>query len=399
MKTKILIIILSATCVVIGSVGCGEMQSNESIPEMPTSFNDYDFSLVEIASDISFIPISSQEIMEPIYEIKYFDPYFLIKTRGQKLYRIWKDGRLFDVLDKFGRGPDEYMAISNFHVNRNGDIIINTAREKRLRIYNDSLDFESSIPYPKDVEDSDIRWINDTPYLFTLPIGKPSKYDWVSMDMEGNIIDSVVYDGQGVTIYQSSEGSLQVFGSSNVRYRYRQTSDTIYEIGENGYQPVYSINRFFDDGLRMSSIDEVTSHPKTLAELNELFSLEGKRDIYRIFDLGLNWIIQYRSEDSETVLLNRRENKSYLIRTKSSMPKLFNDFVGAGDIRISGTIEVDHEKYIISYMDAYEFITLVSSDSFIKGKPVMPEKKKEMQGIAARLTEDDNPILILLKLK
>ena len=73
--------------------------------------------------------------------------------------------------------------------------------------------------------------------------------------------------------------------------------------------------------------------------------------------------------------------------------------MGAGDIWIRGIIDVDHEMYILSYMDTFEFKSLVESEAFINGEPLLPSKKKEMQILANKLSENDNPVLMLLKLK
>ena len=386
-------------CLVVICTACNTERTNESIPELPTALEECDFSLMDIASDLIIIPLGSETIMGSIREIKYIDPFFLIKTSDHKLYRVAKDGSIFDILDKKGRGPEEYLGITSFHVNSNGDVIISTATEKHVMIYSDSLNFLRYIPYPKDVEESYMYWVNDTPYFFPLPIAKTSKYDWISIDYEGNILDSRKYTGLGIKTIFTSEGSLQLFGNSEKFYRYRETSDTIFEMDKNGYRPVYTINRIFDDGLRMLTIEEATRDIKSVAEVTEISSINGRRIIEKIFDLGLNWIIHYRSEKCETVLLNRKENKSYIIGSGKYLPKLHNDIVGAGDIWIRGVIEMNYEKYILSYLDAFDFMSLVESEAFINGEPLLPSKKKEMQILAEKLSENDNPILMLLKLK
>lgn len=388
------------TCLILLSISCSTENPSARIPEMPTAIEECEFSLDDIASNISFIPLSSRELMQSIMEVKYFEPYFHIKTKDQKLYRFQKDGRLLDILYKCGRGPEEYMAINNFHADSEGNVIINTATEKRQMIYNNQLKFKQSISYPEGLDESYAYWINDKSIFFPLSIGKPMEYDWLRVDDEGGIIADKRYHDPGIRITFSNSASLLVFGIGDSLYRYRETSDTIFKIYRDGFEPIYTINRMFDDGLRMLTIEEVTRDITNLAELTPIVSREGKRRIQNIFDLGSNWIIHYRSEKYETVLFNRKENKFYLIASDiKSLPKLYNDFTGASDFCIKGIIEMEDCRYLLSYIDAYEFLNLTKSKEFSNGTPLLPLKKKEMKALADTISEDDNPVLILLKLK
>jgi hypothetical protein len=54
---------------------------------------------------------------------------------------------------------------------------------------------------------------------------------------------------------------------------------------------------------------------------------------------------------------------------------------------------------MVGFMHAYEFIDYINSSTFKNSTPLFPEKKKELEKLANSLTENDNPVLMLVKLK
>ena len=54
---------------------------------------------------------------------------------------------------------------------------------------------------------------------------------------------------------------------------------------------------------------------------------------------------------------------------------------------------------VISWINAYELKDYVGSEDFKNSTPKYPEKKKELEKLANSLDENDNPVLMLVKLK
>jgi hypothetical protein len=50
-------------------------------------------------------------------------------------------------------------------------------------------------------------------------------------------------------------------------------------------------------------------------------------------------------------------------------------------------------------IDAMKFKKHIASEEFRNSKPKYPEKKKELEKLAASLKETDNPVLVLVRLK
>jgi hypothetical protein len=75
---------------------------------------------------------------------------------------------------------------------------------------------------------------------------------------------------------------------------------------------------------------------------------------------------------------------------------LINDLDGGPNI-LPKTIKDDNT--IIGWVDALKLKVHVASEAFKKSTPKYPEKKKELEMLANRLKETDNPVLVLVRLK
>jgi hypothetical protein len=50
-------------------------------------------------------------------------------------------------------------------------------------------------------------------------------------------------------------------------------------------------------------------------------------------------------------------------------------------------------------IDSWQIKSHVESPGFSNTKPTLPEKKEELEKLAARLKETDNPVIVLVRLK
>ena len=56
-------------------------------------------------------------------------------------------------------------------------------------------------------------------------------------------------------------------------------------------------------------------------------------------------------------------------------------------------------EYVGAYIDAFQLKVHVASAAFKSSTPKCPEKKKELAKLANSLKDDDNPVLMLVRLK
>ena len=58
-----------------------------------------------------------------------------------------------------------------------------------------------------------------------------------------------------------------------------------------------------------------------------------------------------------------------------------------------------NDTLIVGWFEAFELKMYVASETFKNSTPKYPEKKEELEKLAASLDENDNPVLMLVKLK
>jgi hypothetical protein len=73
-----------------------------------------------------------------------------------------------------------------------------------------------------------------------------------------------------------------------------------------------------------------------------------------------------------------------------------NDLDGGPNIDLKLTKD---DNTVLSWINAYELKQHIESKDFKNSTPKYPEKKKELEKLANSLNENDNPVLMLVKLK
>jgi len=96
---------------------------------------------------------------------------------------------------------------------------------------------------------------------------------------------------------------------------------------------------------------------------------------------------------------------SYLVNSatahkdKLTQIGLYNDWIGAGTIFPNNVLKINDYLYLLSVKDASRLLQESKTNDFINGIPRRPEIRKRLQELTDTLQLEDNPVLILLKLK
>jgi hypothetical protein len=75
---------------------------------------------------------------------------------------------------------------------------------------------------------------------------------------------------------------------------------------------------------------------------------------------------------------------------------LINDLDGGPNI---WPRTVRDDSTIVSWIEAMKFKKYVTSDAFKNSNPKYPDKKKELEKLVNSIQENDNPIIMLIKVK
>lgn len=150
-----------------------------------------------------------------------------------------------------------------------------------------------------------------------------------------------------------------------------------------------SSDRRFTPELRSQIIRELSSDPGGSSEgiirsviQNNLFETQ-------------NFLFYSYGYDKKTRMLiyNRSTGKGVEIEGKTGIK---NDLDGGPNIQLK--MKKD-DNTIFSWIDAYQLKAWVSTEDFKNSTPKHPENKKELEKLANSLNENDNPVLMIVKLK
>jgi len=383
-----------------GIIACVD-SSKISLHKFPTDFQTVSFSLSDIFSELEIIQLDNIEPITKPLDIIYSDSTFIIPTWTGKIFRYYRDGTLIDVVDMKGSGPGEYSGIVDLIIHDDSIYINVGAAGKKILVFDYEYNFHRAINYPYDITFGKLIMYHNSFYMFTRPLGYMPEIDWVSFDLSGNVITVKPFDESVKPPISSWMSSLILFENSDTFYVYRDIADTIFAINEvSNYHPAFLVNRNFNSGAPLLSKEELASRVQKQAY---------RRRISNIIGLGKYWLAMIDHNDRvplvETILFDTEQVKTYLL--SSEQPEFGTPFnlgipftwVGAGFLYWNFKVSINGDEYIACFIDAYKVIEFARGEEFINSAPERPDLKQKFQEIANTLTIDDNPVLILLKLK
>jgi hypothetical protein len=207
------------------------------------------------------------------------------------------------------------------------------------------------------------------------------EYNWAMMDTLGNLVSK---KKNALYPYNCNVGLLGGF------YKYRDKinfwdpfNDTIFTISHDWeYQAAYLFKR----GEQWAS-----PMVNDISRFNSLFKihkvLETKRYMY---------ILCSYDQKARVGLYDKKNSEKYM----ASGSGISNTIDGGVDFwNCIAYYKKDNTEYLVMSVYPYELKTHVASDEFKNSTPKFPEKKKELEQLANRLNENDNLVLMLVKLK
>ena len=164
-------------------------------------------------------------------------------------------------------------------------------------------------------------------------------------------------------------------------------SDTIFVFDSLNFRPAYIL----DHG-------EKTLTPEVREEIN---SMENHIDIFKnqirtvtnLFEVHNFIYSEFIDKEQLYSFIGFKDINKYLMIKGGG---IINDIDGGPHINFKMARD---ESSVISWIDAFELKSYVASDAFKNSTPKYPEKKKALQQLANSLDENDNPVLMLVKLK
>ncbi len=428
MKSPLIFIIkhIAYLIIAIMLISCSSAKENENkVIDIAGALPDARVAnLSEIAGDITYIPLQTNENsvvgeMSGMSRTMLFEKETFLLFDNNKVFKLFdKDGNFKKTIDHNGRGPQEYAFPIRAGYNYNTERLFVSDIMGDICEYNIDGDFVYRVKVPAETENRRIgsaTFMSDGNYICSIgimeeldgtspadksvlayiydkgskTIGKilnrdttsaSGKVNRQSITINGKVQEVIMVSAKLLQTYPFHNKTRATITNENVIYnineQYQLDSLYIFNLGEYAPTPeTQSQMHNFD-------IDVITNIMTGLESDNQLFLWENLRGLYKkyISPLGTK-TIAYGYFD-------KKKGETIIMKEPSEGMMGFKDDLKGGPPFWPKSITSDG-KYMVGYIDAIKFITYAEDND-------CPENIKKM---AENISENDNPIAILVKLK
>ena len=353
-----------------------------------------ELSISEIAGDIQYIPLATDSLLANIMKVIYSEGVYFVKDNKSKFLRFDENGRLLNQIGRRGKGPGEYLYVSDFvihPVTRN--IFVSGGKPDQILAYSPEGKFLK--PIPLTIKYVTSMGISDKNlFLFYFDGAQHIEKNMELIDTEGSILKS--YTNK----YKFEKGRAMVgFASECLMYpvegklHFKEIfSDTLFYLDGEKMIPEMVLNsedRQFTPEIRTKVIKEYSADPRGSSESlvksviqNNLLETRN----YLFYSYGYDRKVRM-------LIYNKSTGKKTEIDSKTGIK---NDWDGGPNIQLKMNKD---DNTVFSWVNAFELKQYVASETFKNSTPKFLEKKKELEKLANSLNENDNPVLMLVKLK
>ncbi len=366
--------------------GCNRDVSTEIILN-PQNTIDKQVVLSDLVDELIYIPLDNKVIFPGIMPIQIGNNCIVIGT-NEGFLRYDREGNFINRIGRHGRGPGEYQFTLHFamdsqsknvYIYDNNKIITYTVDGKLIREFN-ITDFDG---YP-----SQVFYRDGKIYLACNLMYGNAKYNWFIIDTLGNLQS---FKLNKIPSFSSSiPGWAGFFSIENELLYWNDYNDTIFLLHENSYTPAM----YFAQGDFRKPYSRIASE-----------DLWGYFNPRRFFNTKDYLIFSYLyNRHNHLTLVDKKDGDIFTLDKGTSgqrgyEPGIKNDIDGGlGFYPYYSFTEVGN-TYLVTWYFAYRLKSYVESEAFKNSTPKYPEKKKELEELAASLDENDNPVLMLVKLK
>ncbi len=337
--------------------------------------------LSSVCDDIEYIPReTSDEILGNITGIRYSAGRYAIQS-GSSISVFDNEGRKKYVLDKQGKGPEEYLRGSVFDFNGEKDeILVYDSGHKRILSYNEEVELVNVIKNISSV--SAINLLADGKIFITTPShGGDSKFGHVIINTDGDTLVTVENKFKFTpTIIMVFINECATYTRDERLFYHDLMDDTIFCVDK---QFEISPHAVLNTGDLRFTVEKRTNASMT-SRPDAIF-------VSDIIETDKHFFVVYGYNGAKHCLINKNTTENIVLKDEA----LHNDLDGG--MPFSPDLLVD-DKYLVQLVDAFEFNLWLESEHF-KNFITNPDKKDEFRQLAERLTENDNPVLVRCRVK
>ncbi len=360
----------------------------------PRTLKENKITLSEIADDITYIPLDNTFPISLIYSPRYFinnSIYLSALNSGVMVFD--RKGKLLRKIGGIGRGPGEYNSYYIFTVDDKSEKVC-VFDFNVIKVYSKTGNFLRSISL-KEFGDRvvAVELYNSKLFISYALQSADNKYDWIILDTLGNLVKNKEKTIPSFTSNWPVGGGMYKF--EDRIYNWNTYNDTVFSILPDIN---YEISFLFSPG----------EHRVPRSELRDLKIIGLYFNPYSVFETRRFLAINYGYNKKLTIaLIDKKNRKSYLTYLESGPAVLGNNFIGGILNDLDGGVRFQPEnyfaengrEYMFTLINPYQIKALVANNEFKISSPKYPEKKKEFEKLANSLTETDNQVLMIVRLK
>ncbi|MGV8137965.1 MAG: 6-bladed beta-propeller [Mangrovibacterium sp.] len=341
--------------------------------------------------NIQYVPLETDSnfLISEIKKLVATDSTLVIFDYNTNFFQFDFAGNFINKIGTIGKGPQEYQFSFDFTIdNEKKQIFIPMMTEPKLIIYSLNGKFIKSIPFPKyarNVFHMDEGILCRCDYF-------GGKYDGGNSifltDYDGNVVKAFPdkYKYKNMKMTNAFEEEFLTFSYDKKLYTKEIYSDTVFIFKHLKFQPAFIL----DHGGKTLSV-EAREEIDSFDSFTEISAQYSKETNLLLFG---NYVFSEFSYHNRFYnFIGSFDDKDFRVITED---KIINDLDGGPDILFKTASD---KNTVIGWINAFDLKAHVASENFKNSSPKYPEKKKELEKLANNLKENDNPVLMLIKLK
>lgn len=348
--------------------------------------------LSDIADDIQYIPLETYEynLIDYVNKLKFNDQYIFVQDANPPSIHVFThNGKYIRKIGTHGRGPNEYNYLNDFAISSfKPHVWLLTSNPYKIMEYNINGSFVQQIEYLMSDNYNSIESLFNDKYLImqTNSFGN-TPFTFSIFSDDGYHFKSAVKPGQfkySGNVSSSKNNFWFYIFNNNYYVKENVLNDTLYRISSSlEFLPQY----IFNSGKYKQTLD-------FRQNFTEYFKRKDLKYIIHntIFETSKVLIYSYMfNMKTRFDYYDKTLKKSFAFKTKGIPNDLDGGIVFVPEYQIN--------DMIIGYVNVFELKQYITSGAFKNSTPKYPEKKKELEKLANSLNENDNPVLMLVKLK
>ena len=358
-------------------------------------FEEGNILLSDITNEIEYVSLDNQFPIGLTYSYKITDNLIYASIQNVGLVSFFRNGKFNISYGKIGRGPEEYVYCLRFAVDEEtGTVYVMDHKMNDVEVYNHNGDYIRNLKLPKDDDGfqlNAIKFFESSLFMAqSINMGR-GDHDWVILDTLGNILNGKrnpypEFNGRmgGMATLSETKGNILYWDNFK---------DTVFHIHPDfDYSPICIISkgehRFPMSTEKYNPVEDYIKN-----EANYMF-------LYTFLETNQSFFLQYElNRILKLAVFDKKSGTTTVTEITDFENGIINDIDNGLAFVPEKHFEIGNNSYLTAFIQPYEIKAHVASEKFKKSTPKYPERKKDLEQLANNLDKDDNPVLMLVKLK